>query len=52
MNCVDEIKRKLKMYGWDKKKVVSHYSKIEMIQIKWDKAKWKTMQIQWDGGSK
>ena len=29
------------MYGWDWKKVVGHYPKIKMMQIKWDGPKWK-----------
>ena len=33
------------------KKVMGHYLKIEMMQIKWDISKWKMRQIQWNGGS-
>ena len=34
------------MYGLDLKKMVGHHPKIEMMQIKWDRPKWKMLQIQ------
>ena len=31
--------------------MVCHYSKLEMMQVKWDESKWKMLNIQWDGGN-
>ena len=33
------------MYSWDYKKVVGHYPDIEMMQINWDKLKWKMIRM-------